>query len=145
MQIIKRSAESIIIYGKIRVFSSKKEIFKSKMPLRIGSPAEYRFRAGTKKQRYLLRELALLVVVSGGGHTSIGLRNAYYTVVFVVGVRRYSSRPVGDANEITVFVIRIRYRRIVGVNELRKISDRVVLVTNDLAVGVGVYVIGTCF
>ena len=96
------------------------------------------------------RSHSLLVVVDGGGHAAVGLGNAYYTVVYVVGVARHSVCPVGNADKVVISIIRIGYGSIIGVNNLREISYRVVLVANHLAVGVGVArytverIVGSC-
>ena len=84
------------------------------------------------------RSYSLLVVVDRSGYTSVGLGNAYHTVIYIVGIRRDTVCPVGDTDEIVVCVIRIGYCRVIGVNNLGKVPYCVILVTNDLAVGIGV-------
>ena len=59
---------------------------------------------------------SLLVVIERSGYTSVGLGNAYYTVVFIISVRSYTVCPVGYGRKIVVCVIIIRNTSVVGIN-----------------------------
>ena len=106
------------------------------------------YRAGCRS--FNGRSHSLLVVVDGGCYTSVGLGNAYYTVVCIVGISRDTVCPVGYAYKIVVCVIRIGYGSIIRVNNLREITNRIILIANDFSVCVSVArytvesIVGSC-
>ena len=65
------------------------------------------YRAGCRS--FNGRSHSLLVVVDGGCYTSVGLGNAYYTVVFVISVGSYTVCPVGYTDEIVACVILVSF------------------------------------
>ena len=46
--------------------------------------------------------------------------------------------PVGDADKVMVSVVSIGDCRIIGVNNLGKVTNRIILVTDNLAIGIGI-------
>jgi len=96
------------------------------------------------------RRHSLLAVVNSSGHASIGLCNTNNTVVYVVGIACHSVSPVGDTDKVVVCVISIGYGSVVGIDQLGKVANRIILVTDNLAVGVGIArytvesIVGSC-